>query len=65
MGRQPWIVYQQMRTLDGISLAVPAGQIALTLTLFVLFYSLLFVAWARIVLGIVKAGPQVAARSDS
>jgi cytochrome d ubiquinol oxidase subunit I len=59
VGRQPWIVYQEMRTLDGISLAVPAGQIALTLTLFVLFYSLLFVAWARIVLGIVATGPQV------
>ncbi|MGE5591601.1 MAG: cytochrome ubiquinol oxidase subunit I [Bacillota bacterium] len=57
VGRQPWIVYGQLRTLDGVSAVVPASHVALTLALFVLIYAVLFVGWARIALGIIRKGP--------
>jgi cytochrome d ubiquinol oxidase subunit I len=57
VGRQPWIVYGQLRTVDAISKAVPAGEVLVSLVLFALFYTVLYVAWARIVLGIIEKGP--------
>ena len=59
MGRQPWIVQGLLRTSDAASSVVPAYQIALTIGLFVIIYSLLFVGWARVVLGLIKEGPQL------
>ncbi len=35
VGRQPWIVWQQLRTADAISKVVPAWQIGTTLAIFV------------------------------
>jgi cytochrome d ubiquinol oxidase subunit I len=61
IGRQPWIVQGLLRTKDAISVVVPAYQIALTILLFFVIYALLFVGWARVVLGAIKNGPQVAA----
>jgi cytochrome bd-type quinol oxidase subunit 1 len=40
---------------------VPAWQIALTIAIFFAIYALLFVGWARVVLGLIKKGPQLAA----
>ena len=57
VGRQPWIVWNELRTVDAISKAVPAGEILTTLVLFVAFYTVIYVAWGRIVLGIIKKGP--------
>jgi cytochrome d ubiquinol oxidase subunit I len=57
VGRQPWIVWQELRTVDAISKAVPAGEIVTTLALFVLFYTLVYVAWGRVVVGFIKKGP--------
>ena len=57
IGRQPWIVQGQLRTADAISVVVPAYQIALTILLFFIIYALLFVGWARVVLGLIKKGP--------
>ena len=65
IGRQPWIVWHQLRTVDAISKVVPAYQIATTITIFVLIYALLFVGWARVVLGIIKKGPDVPAASTA
>jgi len=57
VGRQPWIVWQELRTVDAISKVVPAWQIATTLTIFVVIYALLFVGWWRVVSGLIKKGP--------
>ncbi|MBI5231614.1 MAG: cytochrome ubiquinol oxidase subunit I, partial [Coriobacteriales bacterium] len=57
VGRQPWIVWGQLRTVDAISKVVPAGQVLTTLILFTLFYTFLYVAWARVVLGFARKGP--------
>jgi cytochrome d ubiquinol oxidase subunit I len=57
VGRQPWIVTGELRTLDAISKAVPAGEVLLTLVLFTAFYTLIYVAWTRVVVGYIKKGP--------
>ncbi len=57
IGRQPWIVWNELRTVDAISKVVPAYQIALTLAIFVVIYGLLLVGWWRVVSGIIKKGP--------
>ncbi len=58
IGRQPWIVYNELRTVDAVSAIVPAGQVALSLGIFAVIYAVLFVAWVRILLGIIKRGPE-------
>jgi Cytochrome bd-type quinol oxidase, subunit 1 len=40
-GRQPWLVYGHLRTVDGLS-PVPASSVAGTLALFVLIYGVIF-----------------------
>ena len=58
VGRQPWIVQGLLRTTDGVSPVVSAGEIWTTLGLFGLIYLVLFIAWLRIFLGIVRKGPE-------
>ena len=58
VGRQPWVVQGLMRTSDGVSPLVSAGEIWTTIGLFVLIYLVLFIAWLRIFLGIIKKGPE-------
>ena len=58
VGRQPWVVQGLMRTTDGVSPLVSSGQIWTTLGLFGLIYLVLFVAWLRIFVGIIKKGPE-------
>ena len=58
VGRQPWIVQGLMRTTDGVSPLVSAGEIWTTLGLFGLIYLILFVAWFRIFIGIIRTGPE-------
>lgn len=41
LGRQPWVVYGLMRTSEGLSRSVTAGQVWLSLGGFTLFYSAL------------------------
>jgi cytochrome bd ubiquinol oxidase subunit I len=40
-GRQPWVVYNLLKTRDAVSVVVPAGQILLTIILFGIVYALL------------------------
>jgi cytochrome bd ubiquinol oxidase subunit I len=57
VGRQPWVVQGLLRTRDGVSPLLPAGQVWLTLGLFGLIYLVLFIAWLRIFLRIIRKGP--------
>ncbi len=57
VGRQPWIVQGLLRTSDGVSPVVSAGEVWTTLGLFGLIYLILFIAWLRIFLGIIREGP--------
>ena len=58
VGRQPWIVYNLLRTRDAISINVPAGQILLTLILFIVIYALLFAAWVVVLRKRMIEGPE-------
>ena len=58
VGRQPWVVYNLMRTRDAVSGAVPAGQILASIVLFSLIYSLLFGVWIYLLKRQIDKGPQ-------
>ncbi|MTV50668.1 cytochrome ubiquinol oxidase subunit I [Heliobacillus mobilis] len=58
VGRQPWIVYKLLKTVDGISFTVPAWQILTSIILFVAIYILLFVAWFFLLRKKLAAGPE-------
>ncbi len=45
IGRQPWIVYHELRVEDAISRSVSAGEVIFSLVLFGGIYSLLGVLW--------------------
>lgn len=45
MGRQPWIVYEILKTSEGLSKAVRAEQVLTSLILFGLIYALLFLVF--------------------
>lgn len=57
LGRQPWIVYGELKTSDAVSLSVTAPQLLITLALFLVVYALIYVVWAKSVYKTVKAGP--------
>ena len=58
IGRQPWAVYNLMRTQDAVSAAVPAGQILASIALFSLIYALLFGVWLFLLRRQIDHGPQ-------
>jgi len=57
VGRQPWAVWHIIKTSHAASVVVPAWQILLTIILFTIIYSLLFVVGFKIALKIIKKGP--------
>ena len=59
VGRQPWIVQDVMRTVDGISTVVPAEQIFLSLMLFIVTYFILSIIWILIMRRIIRKGPVI------
>ncbi|HBT95589.1 MAG TPA: cytochrome ubiquinol oxidase subunit I [Coriobacteriia bacterium] len=58
VGRQPWVVFDLLLTADGVSPAVGAIELLITIALFFVFYLILVVAWLRIMLKFIKGGPQ-------
>jgi cytochrome d ubiquinol oxidase subunit I len=58
IGRQPWVVYNLMRTKDAVSASVPAGQILASIILFTLIYALLFGVWLYLLGRQFNQGPQ-------
>ena len=58
VGRQPWVVYNLMRTRDAVSASVPAGQILASILLFSLIYTLLFGVWIYLLKRHIDQGPQ-------
>jgi len=65
VGRQPWLVQGLVRTADVIS-PLPAQQVALTLMLFVVVYSVLFFTYLYFIRKLVLKGPpSIESLSDS
>ncbi len=57
LGRQPWIVYGELKTADATSLAVTPEMLIITLVLFLVIYALIYFFWLRASYRIVKKGP--------
>jgi cytochrome d ubiquinol oxidase subunit I len=57
IGRQPWLVYGLMRTSEGYSVHVSAGNSLFTLLGFLGMYSVLSVLWVVIVYRAIETGP--------
>lgn len=58
LGRQPWIVYNLLRTSEGLSRAVQANQVLFSIILFALIYTLLFATFIYLLNRKIQHGPQ-------
>lgn len=58
LGRQPWLVYNLMRMVDGVSPTVSSGNALFTLLGFVGLYLLLGLLFLLLVLKIIRKGPE-------
>ncbi|WP_132767107.1 cytochrome ubiquinol oxidase subunit I [Tepidibacillus fermentans] len=56
VGRQPWIVYGLMKTVDGVS-PIPISQVWMTLIGVIIFYSILIIADIYLLVKYAKKGP--------
>ncbi len=59
LGRQPWLIYGVMRTVQGVSPRVAAGNAWFTLLGFMGMYTLLSVLWLFLVYREIEHGPEV------
>jgi cytochrome d ubiquinol oxidase subunit I len=57
VGRQPWIVYGLLRTAQGLSPVVTAGQVAASIAMFTLVYLLLFAVFVYLLNDKIRHGP--------
>ncbi|MEB3359534.1 MAG: cytochrome ubiquinol oxidase subunit I [Synechococcales bacterium] len=57
VGRQPWVVYGQIRTADGVS-QLPPAEVLTSLTGFVAMYTVLFIAMIYFGSRIIRRGPR-------
>lgn len=60
VGRQPWIVYNLLRTSEGLSKVVTANQVLFSLILFTAVYALLFILFLYLLNEKIKHGPEEA-----
>lgn len=58
VGRQPWIVYNLLKTSDGLSAVVSAEQIVFSIVMFSVIYLLLFVLFIFLLDRKIKHGPE-------
>ena len=59
IGRQPWIVYGLLRTRDGLSPNVVAGQVWTSIIIFGLIYSMLLAVFIFLLNDKIKHGPDL------
>src|SRR6187431_337132 len=57
IGRQPWIVYDVLKTADGVSPILPAYEVVFSLIMFVVLYSLLLVLFLYLLNRKIQEGP--------
>ncbi len=58
VGRQPWIVYNVMRTSDAVSRNVPAGDVLFSIILFAFVYLLIGSLYLYLLVKEIKHGPE-------
>jgi cytochrome d ubiquinol oxidase subunit I len=58
IGRQPWIVYNVLKTADAVSPSLTATQVAISLAMFIGLYTLLFILFIYLLNGKIQQGPE-------
>jgi len=58
VGRQPWIVYNLLRTSDAVSQSITASQVTGSIIMFGVIYTLLFVLWIFLLNDKIQKGPE-------
>jgi cytochrome d ubiquinol oxidase subunit I len=58
VGRQPWIVYNQLRTADAVSRSLDASQVVGSIIMFGVIYALLFALWIYLLNDKIQKGPE-------
>jgi cytochrome d ubiquinol oxidase subunit I len=64
VGRQPWVVYGLLRTIDAATPAVTPEAVATSLAAFVIVYGIIFPAGMVYMLRLVRAGPAPPERGE-
>ncbi len=64
IGRQPWAIYNVLKTADAASVVVPAWQILATIIMFTILYAILFAFFIRFLLALIKKGPEQVIATD-
>jgi len=64
IGRQPWVVYNLLRTDQAVSYNVPGEQVLLSIVLFCVLYALLFLVYLYLVKRRLANGPEGADNSS-
>ena len=64
IGRQPWAVYNVLKTADAASVVVPAWQILATIIMFTLLYAILFLFFIKFLVALIKKGPEKVIATD-
>jgi len=64
VGRQPWIVYGLLKTSQGASVVVSAGEILFSIVLFGIIYLLLGGLWIYLLRKKIDAGPEPAPQAE-
>ena len=58
MGRQPWVVYNVLKTADGVSQNLVPSQVILSLILFSMIYLLIFAMFIFLIDRKIRQGPE-------
>ena len=58
VGRQPWLVYNLMRTSEGVS-PIPAGNVIWSLSLFLIIFTVIGASYFYYVLKTLRIGPDL------
>jgi cytochrome bd ubiquinol oxidase subunit I len=58
VGRQPWIVYDLMRTAEGVSPAITGGSVMTSLITFFIAYAIIFSAGTYYIMVLIRRGPE-------
>lgn len=64
IGRQPWAVYNVLRTADAASVVVPAWQILATIIMFTVLYGILVTFFVKFLIQLIKKGPEKVISTD-
>lgn len=64
IGRQPWAIYNVLKTADAASVVVPAWQILATIIMFTILYAILFAFFIKFLVALIKKGPEKVIATD-